>query len=141
MGGRGGNSGIKAIKPLAPGDSAYVKKWFSFDLPNTVLQPNIVDIIGESASGKAWYVVIDTWSKDGEVDFTFRRYMPKAAAMSRGEVELQIKEQEKRIQKGKKRYDKLVAFAKSKGVKGVRVGLRKETILKKLKDQGIDYDY
>ena len=47
----------------------------------------------------------------------------------------------KKYNEGKTKYDKLIKFAKENNVKGVRVGLRKDTIIAKLKDKGIDYKW
>lgn len=143
MGGRGssGGGGSFAERPLAIGDDAIVADWFSFDLPSYAMRPGEVRIIGESKSGKSWKVDIETETLDGERDLYFTRYMPKAAAKTYAQAEREYKEQKKRFEEGVKKYEKLVEFAKKSGVKGVRVGMRKETILKKLNEKGIDYKY
>lgn len=100
-------------------------------------------IIGETE--KAWKMVFDTESLDGEHDVSFTSWVPKSVAETKKEyekrVDKEIRESEKRYEKGKKRYAKMIEFAKSNGVKGVRIGLRKETILEKIKKAGLKYKY
>lgn len=60
MGGRGssGGSGIKVV-PAKVGDKIVTADWFNFELPSYAIQTNRAQIIGESASGKAWKVPIE----------------------------------------------------------------------------------
>ena len=44
----------------------------------------------------------------------------------------------KRFEEGQRKYNELIEFAKENKVKGVRVGWRKETIINKIKDAGLD---
>lgn len=147
MGGRGASSSLSgakstgAIGELKIGDTAVVDDWFKFDLPNYAMQPKKVTIVGESTSGKAWKVDIETESKSGEHDLYFTRYAPKKALISQQESTNRIKQAQDRIDTGKQKYNDMVDFAKSKGIKGVRVGLKKDTILKKIKEAGYSYNY
>lgn len=134
--GGGGNSGNEKLKV---GDEAIVKDWFTFDLPNYAKQPSKVEIIGESASGKAWKVSINTETKDGERDLYYTKFMPKSAAQSKKEYAKEKEASNKRYEKGVKEYAKMLDFAKKNGVKGVRKGLKKEKILQKIKDAGLNY--
>lgn len=82
---------------------------------------------------------------DGEHDIHLKRWIPKSALESRkaytkAEAE-RDKAAAKKYNEGKTKYDKLIKFAKENNVKGVRVGLRKDTIIAKLKDKGIDYKW
>lgn len=43
--------------------------------------------------------------------------------------------------KGIEKYNKMIDFCKKNSIKGVRVGLRKETILKKIQAAGLTYNY
>lgn len=138
MGGRGGRGGRK---PTGVGDRVHVADWFSFTLPNYAIQPSVVRIIGESASGKAWLVDVETETQDGERDLVYQKYMPKAAAVTDAQLKAAEKIREKNYKDGQKRYAAMVEFAKKNNIKGVRVGLRKETILEKIRKAGSDYKY
>ena len=141
MGGRGGSSGISAGGVAKVGDEVYVADWFSFDLPSYAMQPRMVRILEESASGKAWKVDIETETKDGERDLYYTKFIPKAAVKTKSQVRAEEKQAQKRFESGAKRYNAMVEFAKTNGVKGVRVGLKKETILEKIRKAGLSYKY
>lgn len=147
MGGRGGQSGLRGVlsgswnKEAQIGDEVHVASWFRFDLPDYAIQPSMVQIIGESASGKAWKVDISTETADGERDLYYTRYIPKKAVKTNYQLEKEWFQSEKNLKKGEKKYNKMIEFAKANGVKGVRVGLRKETILEKIKKAGLKYKY
>jgi hypothetical protein len=141
MGGRGGSSGVSINRPAQIGDEVYVADWFKFDLPEYAMQPRRVRILEESASRKAWKVDIDTETKDGERGLYYTKFIPKAAVKTKGQVEFEQKQAQKNFESGAKRYNKMIEFAKAHGVKGVRVGLRKETILEKIKKAGLKYKY
>ena len=134
-----------APKPIAVGDEVRVADWFSFELPSYAIQPKKVRIVGESASGKAWRVDVYADSADGEREFYFSKYIPKAAARSEAqyqqEMQSRAQTQQQRFEAGQKRYNAMIEFAKSKKIKGVRVGLTKQTILRKIKEAGYDYEY
>lgn len=55
------------------------------------------------------------------------------AGMTEKEKKLQ-KQREKRFEAGKKSYNQLIEQAKSMGIKGVRVGMRRSTIERKIKE-------
>lgn len=141
MGGRGSSSGTASSSGAKVGDDVYVANWFSFDLPNYAMQPKKVRIIEESASGKAWKVEIETETKDGERDLFYTKFIPKAAVKTESQVKAEIKKEKQRFESGAKRYNAMIEFAKKNGVKGVRVGLKKETILEKIKKAGLKYTY
>lgn len=142
MGGRGSVSGIGSGGGAAKiGDDVHRADWFQFDLPSYAAQPYSVKIIGESASGKAWKVDIETESISGEHDLNFTRFMPKSAAVTKAQRAAQQKAERKKYEQGKKKYSAMLKFAKENGVKGVREGLKKETILEKIKKAGLKYEY
>ena len=96
-------------------------------------------IIAET--GKAYKMELYTESRDGEHDLKFIRYVPKSATETEAERKKEEKRQEKRYEAGVKKYEKMLAFAKENGVKGVRSGMRKDTILEKIKKAGLKYKY
>ena len=68
-------------------------------------------------------------------------WIPKSVFMTKEDERKEKERMSKRIAKfeeGKKRYEKLVEFAKANNVKGVRVGWRKETIINKIKNAGLE---
>lgn len=141
MGGRGGSSGVSSGAQAKIGDEVYVADWFSFDLPGYAMQPSTVRILDESASGKAWKVDIETETKDGERDLFYTKYIPKSAVKTESQVRAEGRRAQKKFESGMKKYNAMIDFAKKNGVKGVRVGLRKETILEKIKKAGFTYKY
>lgn len=123
------------------GDEVYPADWFKFELPNYVMQPYSVKIIEESTSGKAYKVGIDTETIDGERDLHYTKYIPKSAVMTKVQREEQLQKEKARFEQGKQRYSEMLKFAKEHNIKGVREGLRKETILNKIKQAGLEYNY
>lgn len=68
-------------------------------------------------------------------------WIPKSVFMTKEDERKEEERMNKRIarfEEGKRKYEKLVEFAKENGVKYVRVGLRKETIINKIKDAGLE---
>lgn len=139
MGGMGKSSGKTA--GIDAGTVVQVADWFTFDLPNYAIQPKRVTIVGESKSGKAYKVDIDTETIDGERALYYTKFIPKAAVKTQEQVEYEYIQATERFNRGKKRYENMLKYAKEKGVKGVRKGMRKETILKKMEEAGINYNY
>jgi hypothetical protein len=124
------------------GDTVYIKDWFrdKIDLPSHaigVTHNTTVKIIGETE--KAFKVSIDTETKDGEYDLHYNRFVPKSVVETKAQRIASDKAADARYEQGKKNYNKMIEFAKQHGVKGVRSGLRKETILKKIKEAGYTY--
>lgn len=71
-------------------------------------------------------------------------WVPKSCTMTEEEWEAeQAAEMERsrryfqRMEEGRERLEKLIAWAKEQGVKGVRIGLRKATVLKKIEEAGL----
>ena len=140
FGGRGGSSGI--ISAPKVGDKVYIKDWFldKIDLPSYAMKPTgKVEILEER--GKAYKVSIDTETLDGERDLYYTRFVPKSVVETESQRKSAEAESYKRYKTGQQKYEKMVSFAKEHGVKGVRTGLRKETILKKIRNAGLDYKY
>lgn len=68
-------------------------------------------------------------------------WIPKSVFMTKEDERKEEERMNKRIAKfeeGKRRYEELVKFAKENGVKYVRIGLRKETIINKIKEAGLE---
>lgn len=141
MGGRGSNSGLISASPKI-GDHVYIKDWFldKLELPYYAMKPTWkVQIIEERE--KAYKVSIDTETLDGERDLHYTKFVPKSVVETQSQRKKAEKESRKRYETGKQKYDKMIAFAKEHEIKGVRVGLKKETILEKIRKAGFDYKY
>ena len=150
MGGRGASSGISARsadKPLAVGETGYVQDWFidKVNMPSYAMRPRTnMEVTIEGETEKAWKVSIYTETRDGERDVWVKTYVPKSVTMTKSAYEkdkqAREKEQDRRFKAGQAKYNKMLDFAKANNVKGVRVGLRSETILKKIEAAGLSYN-
>lgn len=72
---------------------------------------------------------------------SFTKWIPKSCLMTEEDYRIEREkeiERAKRFEEGKKRYGQLIKFAKENKVKGIRIGLRKETIINKIKDAGLE---
>lgn len=72
---------------------------------------------------------------------TFTKWIPKSCLMTEEDYRIEREKEEKRIarfEEGKRKYNELIKFAKNNGVKYVGVGLRKETIINKIKEAGLE---
>lgn len=75
---------------------------------------------------------------DGEHDIHLSRWIPKSALESRRKYEV---EAEARYRNYQNKYSAAIEFAKKNNIKGVRRGLKKATILRKIKENGLDYEW
>ncbi len=99
----------------------------------------LVDIIGvERETEKAYLLKVEI-GYCSSIEFVTTIWVPKSCTMSVEEYEAQLKKEADNFKKGCEAYEKLVAFAKANKVKGIRKGLRKETILKKIEEAGLSY--
>ena len=55
-------------------------------------------------------------------------------------IKPQLDANNKRYENGCKAYKSMIQFAQKNGVKGVRTGLRKATILKKIHEAGLEFE-
>lgn len=65
---------------------------------------------------------------------TLTRWVPKSCIMSDEEIASECK----RIISGIEYNEKLVIFAKENNIKGVRIGLKTKTLIKKIQDAGFE---
>ena len=68
-------------------------------------------------------------------------WIPKSVFMTEEDYRIEREkeiERAKRFEEGQRKYNELIEFAKENKVKGVRVGWRKETIINKIKDAGLE---
>lgn len=115
-----------------------VKNWFvkKIETPRGFYLINHIENV-EKETEKALYVMMMIESADGEHETTFRTWVPKACVQTYEEYEAEIEAEKQRFEAGKDAYNRLVEWAKAQGVKGVRVGLKKDTILAKVAAAGL----
>lgn len=70
----------------------------------------------------------------------FTKWIPKSCIMSKAEAIEIAQAQNKAQQQRLNDYDNLVNWAKKNGVKGIRKGLKKATILAKIREAGLEYN-
>ena len=122
--------------------TVYMKDWFFNKMQaenrNIKLWYGACEVIRETE--KAYLLSVEYASLDGEFGGTKNIWCPKSCTMTAAEFEEAKAEKQERFEAGCQRYEKLVNFAKSQ-IKGIRVGMKAETILKKLAANGISYAY
>lgn len=115
-----------------------IKKWFQekMDLGyGKRLSGDFGEVVKETE--KAYMLNVEWYSVDGEYDGYQNVWVPKKCTMTEEEFEAEEKAEHERFEAGCSRYEKMIEFAKANGVKGVRVGLRRETIEKKIREAGL----
>lgn len=130
----------------------FVKKWFQSKMTNNLSFPNRMatdkklTVVRETE--KAYLVDVYTYGLGVDWDGYVSVWVPKSCVQSDEEraaedaKEAQREtEQEARYNNGCEKYAKLIEWCKANNVKGVRSGLRKETIMNKIAAAGLVYEY
>lgn len=119
----------------------YIKEWFFNKIKGEYRNLHFFDgaVRINKETEKAYQVFIEYTTIDGECDGEKLVWVPKSCTLTVEEYRKEAEAEEKRFEDGKAAYEKLVAWAKENGVKGVRVGMRKATILDKIKKAGLVY--
>lgn len=119
----------------------YIKEWFlnKMEIPHYAIPNQKVDILKETE--KAYYILMNTETKDGENDINLHFWVPKKCTMTEEEYQEEESNYIERRIEGEKRYNALIEFCKANNIKGARVGLRKETLMKKIEAAGLTYTY
>lgn len=115
-----------------------IKDWFvkKIETPRGYYLINEIEQI-EKETEKALYVMVHIESVDGERECLFRTWVPKSCVETFEEYEAERTQAVARFEAGKEKYAMLVDWAKAQGVKGIRVGLKKDTILAKIAAAGL----
>ena len=79
-----------------------------------------------------------TFAYTNDIIRTRNEWVPKSCTITEEEKKIEEQESERRFEEGCKKYEELLKFAKA-NLKGIRKGMRKDTIIKKLNDAGIEY--
>lgn len=121
--------------------TVYIKDWFfnkmQAEARNIHLMYGAVEVVKETE--KAYQVSVEFATLDGEYDGEKLMWCPKSCTMTADEYEKETESQKARFESGCKKYEEMIKFAKDNGVKGVRSGMRKETILAKINNAGLTY--
>jgi len=88
-------------------------------------------------SEKAYRVKCEFCTLTGD-DFTRKIWVPKSQTMTAEEYEAECQARAQKFQTAADRYEALVAAAKAAGVKGVRKGMKRDTIIQKMAEAGVD---
>lgn len=128
-------------KELKEVKKVYIKDWFRYRLDlgygKTTYSDCLCRVLKETE--KAYLLEVEWFTLDGERDGVCDRWVPKSCTLTPAEM-IEIEErQERAFEKGCMEYNKILDFAKKNKVKGVRKGLRKSTLLKKIKESGLTY--
>lgn len=122
--------------------TVYIKDWFFNKMQaenrNIKLWYGACEVMKETE--KAYLLSVEYVSLDGEFEGNKNIWCPKSCTMTAAEFEKAEAKKQERFEAGCQRYEKLVDFAKSQ-IKGIRVGMKAETIIKKLAENGISYAY
>ena len=116
----------------------YVKEWIVRKNLNEQEAYAISEIGFEAdtirETEKAYYLLFDT--NYGYI----RMWAPKSQCYDEEAKREMEKEEERRFEEGCKRYEKLLSFCKENGLR-VRKGMRKATLLKKVEEAGLKFEY
>lgn len=97
------------------------------------------DIIGVVRETEKAVCVRLVWAYCSTVSRTIEVWMPKSCLKTKEEIQAEQEAAEKRFNDACNRYYELIEWCKANGVKGVRSGMRKETIMNKIKAAGLEY--
>ncbi len=131
MGGRGADSGIKS----ATGNRvAFMPDWFFKKIKGENRNIHLYEQGGEIVreTEKAVLITVPYTTIDGEYDGVKKIWIPKSVALDK-------KGWDKSIKSGKQNYEKMLDYARAHGVR-VRKGMKKNTILKKIKESGLNFE-
>lgn len=119
----------------------YMKDWFFEKKKKEYSYISIFNNGSEVAdeTEKAYKLYVEYESSDGERSGFTNIWCPKFCALNEEEHEQEINNEYRRYENGCRAYESMIQFAQKNGVKGVRTGLRKTTILKKIHEAGLEF--
>ena len=119
----------------------YMKDWFfekkKKEYSYISIFNNGSEVVDETE--KAYKLYVEYESVDGERSGFTNIWCPKSCALSEEEHKKEMNNEYQRYENGCKAYESMIEFAQKNGVKGVRTGLRKTTILKKIHEAGLEF--
>lgn len=120
----------------------FIKEWFERKLEEKNIIANCrpyiesIDCVVKETE-KAVLLQI-TFAYTNDIIRTRNEWVSKSCTITEEEKKIEEQESERRFEEGCKKYEELLKFAKA-NLKGIRKGMRKDTIIKKLNDAGIEY--
>lgn len=116
----------------------YIKDWFAkkIDLGYGKRMDSTKCLVKKETE-KAYLLIVDWYTVDGEYEGCTDVWCPKSCTMTEEEFLEEEKKACERFEAGCDRYNKLIEFAKANGVKGIRKGLKRTTIERKIKEAGL----
>ena len=119
----------------------YIKEWKIKEIAREYNGGFLEEILGIERETEKAYLLCIAWDYTSDLYRTLKVWVPKSATMTDEEYREEQRKEDERFEEGCKRYENLVAFAKEHGIKGIRVGMRKNTILTKIAEAGLEYAY
>ena len=115
--------------------TVYIKEWFfKKNIAESCWDGHYAEVIKETEKAYQVRVAING-------DYWCKTWVPKSCTLTHEEyleaVETAAAKANERWEAACKAYQELIAYAQQNGVRGVREGLRKETIINKIKAAGI----
>lgn len=87
---------------------------------------------------KAYLLEVEGCTVDGERDVTRNVWVPKSCSLTKEEYRAEQERADKAFEDGRKYNERLVSFCKENGVKGARIGLRTQTLIRKIEEAGLE---
>lgn len=120
--------------------TVFVKEWFmnkiAMDNNGWGFWENSGVVVRETA--KAYLLKMEAHTIDGEYEGFLQIWAPKSCTVeSLEELNQEKQQRQERFEAACEAYQNLIAYARANGVRGVREGLRKETIIRKIQNAGV----
>lgn len=131
---------MKTYEELKQNNDLKVKDWFTYSASYGYGRNSDwrEDFAIEKETEKAVLISFEVVRLDGEAEKDEKVWVPKSCFESYREYH---ERKDKAFEEGCNRYNKLIAFCKENKIKGARVGLRVSTLLEKIENAGLSYNY
>ena len=117
-----------------------IKEWKMRQIAEEQHGGFLEDIIAiERETEKACLIKLK-WGHASSLIYDIKVWVPKSAILSDEEYAAEIQKKEENFKNACQRYENMIAFAKKAGLK-VRKGMKKETVLYKIAEAGLEYEY
>lgn len=116
-----------------------IKDWKIREIQSDMRGGFIEEINGIVRETEKACLVSITWGYNSNLYRTVDVWVPKSCILSDEQAEAERRAESERFERAAAAYEALVKFAKGHGVKDVRVGMRKATILEKCRAAGVEF--
>lgn len=120
--------------------SINIKDWKMRQIAEDQHGGFLEDIIGVERETEKAVLIKMKWGHASSIIYTINVWVPKSAILSDEEYAAEIQKKEENFKNACQRYENMIAFAKKAGLK-VRKGMKKETVLYKIAEAGLEYEY